>query len=50
MNPVWLVGLDSVERDILLKGSNLEELAVDMSDIINTPGILGALSTELAID
>ena len=38
------------KRDILLRESNLAEVAVDLSDIANTPGILAALSTELAIN
>jgi len=38
------------KRDILLMESNLAEVAVDLSDIINSPGVLGALSTELAIN
>lgn len=38
------------KRDILQKETDLAELAVDMSDIRNTPGILGELSTELAIN
>ena len=38
------------KRDVLLRESNLAEIAVDMSDIRNTPGILGVFSTELAIN